>query len=557
MPRGDIYIMRKGGPYYAFSFNPDTRKWSRKSTRQWSKAGARDIAKKWLEDGEAVEAGRVDRTAAANKSVSAHIDDYVAMKRLSPKQVTPTHVRNAAEHLRELAAAAGWRRLDEITRDTWLRGLERMLELRREKAREMTAEAEKRLAALKADRIARNIRGGREPKPRVRGKAPSSTPSNSTMQHWRAYWKGFIRWAHRNGRVGADGLAALEGWAIAGREVSRRRALTDDEIERLLATAAAGPVRWNMTGPDRMMLYLVALSTGFRAGELRTRKVGDFALDVKQPHLRLEALGAKNRKSVDQQLPAEIVPLLRRWLSGRSRHELAWPGLEKSPAGRMIRTDLLAANIERVDSDGRKVDFHALRHTFASRMARAGVQLTDAQRAMRHSSPTLTANIYTHVQNADLQTVASKAIAGLRYTGATDHTGMPEDESGPRPHETDAAQEAQAETAEGVSVEIIGENSNGLGGIRTRVGSIMSRWLWAAELPARAMQTSARQDRWRDYRASGGFASVGAAASRRHSAVHRSVRSTSRSLGPSDSRSASRAAWISASPSSNFTRASA
>ncbi|WP_425607035.1 tyrosine-type recombinase/integrase [Rubellicoccus peritrichatus] len=43
----------------------------------------------------------------------------------------------------------------------------------------------------------------------------------------------------------------------------------------------------------------------------------------------------------------------------------------------------------------RKVDFHALRYTFATRLARNGVSQRLAQELMRHSDLNLTARIYT------------------------------------------------------------------------------------------------------------------------------------------------------------------
>ncbi|HOE66799.1 MAG TPA: tyrosine-type recombinase/integrase [Candidatus Hydrogenedentes bacterium] len=63
--------------------------------------------------------------------------------------------------------------------------------------------------------------------------------------------------------------------------------------------------------------------------------------------------------------------------------------------------DCRAAGIERSDSAGRVVDVHALRHTFGTMLAKAGVSLQVAQKAMRHSTPTLTANIYTHLTLVD------------------------------------------------------------------------------------------------------------------------------------------------------------
>src|SRR5262249_24974671 len=51
--------------------------------------------------------------------------------------------------------------------------------------------------------------------------------------------------------------------------------------------------------------------------------------------------------------------------------------------------------INKRDTRGRTLDVHALRHTFATHLSRGGVSLTTAQAAMRHSTPTLTANRYT------------------------------------------------------------------------------------------------------------------------------------------------------------------
>jgi integrase len=62
---------------------------------------------------------------------------------------------------------------------------------------------------------------------------------------------------------------------------------------------------------------------------------------------------------------------------------------------RMLKADIEAVGIPYVDQ-GRYFDFHALRGMCATRLAKAGVPLTVAQRVMRHSDPKLTANFYNH-----------------------------------------------------------------------------------------------------------------------------------------------------------------
>jgi integrase len=62
---------------------------------------------------------------------------------------------------------------------------------------------------------------------------------------------------------------------------------------------------------------------------------------------------------------------------------------------RMFDRDLAVASIPKRDHRNRLVDLHALRHTFGTHRAWAGVSLRIAMAAMRHSSIELTMNVYT------------------------------------------------------------------------------------------------------------------------------------------------------------------
>ena len=48
------------------------------------------------------------------------------------------------------------------------------------------------------------------------------------------------------------------------------------------------------------------------------------------------------------------------------------------------------------DADGRVADFHALRHTFITRLVRSGARPKEAQTLARHSTITLTTDRYAH-----------------------------------------------------------------------------------------------------------------------------------------------------------------
>jgi integrase len=84
-----------------------------------------------------------------------------------------------------------------------------------------------------------------------------------------------------------------------------------------------------------------------------------------------------------------------------------------------MREDRDAAGIPYDTADG-TADFHALRVTFATRLALAGVSLVQAQKLMRHSDPKLTANIYTRLRREE----AHEAVAKIDIGGGARRTAL-------------------------------------------------------------------------------------------------------------------------------------
>jgi hypothetical protein len=60
-----------------------------------------------------------------------------------------------------------------------------------------------------------------------------------------------------------------------------------------------------------------------------------------------------------------------------------------------FRADLKAAGIEFINAKGLRADFHSLRHTLATNLAKAGTAPRVAMEIMRHSDMRLTAKTYT------------------------------------------------------------------------------------------------------------------------------------------------------------------
>lgn len=215
--------------------------------------------------------------------------------------------------------------------------------------------------------------------------------------------KSFTNWLVRDGRMIADPLASVTLRNVAVDRKRRRRALTADEARKLVGAAERGGSVLGMSGPDRAMLYRLALGTGFRVSELASLRRESFDLASDPPTATIAAGYAKNRREDRQPIQAELAKLVGRWLAGRSPFRPVFDVTrlaEKS--ARMIRADLAAAKIDPADAEGNVVDFHALRHTFVTALVQSGASPKECQTLARHADPSLTFKVYAHTRLHDL-----------------------------------------------------------------------------------------------------------------------------------------------------------
>jgi integrase len=181
----------------------------------------------------------------------------------------------------------------------------------------------------------------------------------------------------------------------------QRRPLVPEDFDRFLSATRAGKLFRGLTGDDRAVIYTLAMYTGFRASELASLTPGSFDLDAEPPTVTVNADCSKHRPEDVQPLRRDVAELLRPYLAGRPRGAPVWPGRWWQDGAAIIRRDLAAAVIPYADERGEVIDFHGLRHTFISTLARAGVRLKEAQELARHSTSVLTQDYYTHIQLRD------------------------------------------------------------------------------------------------------------------------------------------------------------
>ena len=245
----------------------------------------------------------------------------------------------------------------------------------------------------------------------VRGPRSENGYNAGTINHYLRSLRGLMRWLVRNGRLAADPLAAAELLHEDSDRRHIRRVITADEFTRLLATTQGQPLRFHLSGPARAAIYLVAGRTGLRAGSLARLTRDDIHLDADIPHVRIDAKRVKNKKAMEIPLAPDTVAALRTWLADPAtptRGRL-WPGTwySNNDAAAMLRADLTVAGIPHETPDG-VYDFHALRSQCGTDLARAGVPLTVAQKILGHSTPELTAKLYSRHGLADLADAVSR-----------------------------------------------------------------------------------------------------------------------------------------------------
>lgn len=214
--------------------------------------------------------------------------------------------------------------------------------------------------------------------------------------------KQFGRWMVKDRRAADSSLSHLQGLNVKTDRRRDRRALSADELRRLIDTTASGPERERMTGAARALLYRLAVETGLRSGELRSLTRASFAFDGETPTVTVGAAYSKRRREDTLPLRPALAEALRAFLASKLPTASAFNMPEdRRDMSNVFKADRDAAGIAERDAAGKVADFHALRHTFISNLAAGGVHPKVAQTLARHSTITLTMDRYTHQYAGD------------------------------------------------------------------------------------------------------------------------------------------------------------
>lgn len=203
----------------------------------------------------------------------------------------------------------------------------------------------------------------------------------------------------------ADAVPAKERPAVAEPDIS---VLTQEQIGRLLQ---------HLEGRTMRPIIALALATGARRGELLGLRVKDFdpvkatirierSVEQTKAGLRIKQPKTKNgRRTIA--IPASTVAELRAHLLRQQERRLAlgmgraapddplfarWDGSQRAPHW---LTQKFAQAMTALKIEG--VTLHSTRHTHASQLIAAGMDILTISRRIGHGSPVITLKVYGHL----------------------------------------------------------------------------------------------------------------------------------------------------------------
>lgn len=216
--------------------------------------------------------------------------------------------------------------------------------------------------------------------------------------------RSILEMAREDGRIHINPAQGVSAGRIPTRE--RHRYLTATEVADL-ARACGG----------QGDVVTILAFTGLRWSELVGLRVGDIDLAARRLYVRQAApdvegriiLGPpKTRAAVRTvPLPLIVIDALKTRIAGRAAGEQAIT----SPNGGFLRSNNWRRRTDWTkalkETDLAPLTIHDLRHTYASLARASGADLRYVQKTMGHSTPTVTANIYSDLYSDELDHVAT------------------------------------------------------------------------------------------------------------------------------------------------------
>lgn len=218
-----------------------------------------------------------------------------------------------------------------------------------------------RLEDINADQLRKHLAG------RLAGNPPISP---MTANGYLVIWVVVCGWFVQTGRLSVNPLLNCPRFKVT-RQHHKRRALSDEELVRLIQTAEEDKRKTRHPGPMRALVYRLLALSGLRAIELIQITEKSFVFDSKTPHIFLPGDMTKGRR--DRQIPLHhsILWDMKRHIESRKGKPL-WTFSRRSVLIYMLRSDLKRAGIA-YSLNGEFADIHSFRSVTATRAIISGM----------------------------------------------------------------------------------------------------------------------------------------------------------------------------------------
>lgn len=205
--------------------------------------------------------------------------------------------------------------------------------------------------------------------------------SHRTANHTIRIIKTFLTWAVRTNRLSKNPIAHMQRYKVNQKEP---RFLTADQARQVLEKSEGSRIH---------LVVALAIYTGMRMGEIMRLEWKDFDFENRNVIVRLSKPG-KFRK----------IPMHRALQKIMLKHRQA-SGLMYAGTVRTVEWDFLLIKRELPEIENFR--FHDLRHTFASLLIKAGVDIYTVSKLLGHAQITTT-QIYAHLYQEHVQEAIQK-----------------------------------------------------------------------------------------------------------------------------------------------------
>lgn len=349
------------------------------------------------------------------KSLQSHVDDFVT--HLRARNRSDVHITRQQKRIEAIIDFAGWKRLSDIE-------------------------------PSKVDEFVSKLKAGTE------GKRAKLDASPTTKGHYRTAIKSFTSWLASpasDRRISFDPLARTGGDKRTKERRLRRRAIMVAEWQAIQKHVTADVC--GVPAAERLLVYELALQTGLRASEIHSLKRSQLKLTGSSPSVVVPSDTTKDAKDAHQHITPALAAKLKAHVEGKPAGSRVFSLPHLANLADLIRADLNAAReawldtsgddeatkqakkktleehpdfLQSLDSNGDRIDFHALRHTCGAWLALAGVHPKTIQSVMRHKDIKLTLDTYGHLfrsMEADAVAKMAAMIAGTEPESLLKSTG--------------------------------------------------------------------------------------------------------------------------------------